>query len=246
MVAIAEVVFVVLALVAPTYADGKTKPAISIGAPRSKTSLDGAKLELFPDTERTRAVLTLTLSSAATSRRLSRDDELELLLPDGARVVGLALAVGGRQRLVGKPDFGACGGSDCIEHRVWQTYVDLKHKKLDAALVEFGYVRDGVGHYTVHVSPLLNGEPHVAEIEIELPPGRQLDIQSGSAVADYTLEIDGVAQQVKPLPAKHKRVRIALPKPKPHDSAAVQLIPRVAVDKGISLIVDPTSANATP
>jgi hypothetical protein len=238
------------AFAAPARAGGKTKakpPTLTIGPPIYKFTVDRAKVALFPDSRRTHMVLTLALSTTATERpHTTRSNELELTLPDTARVVGLALTVGTRQRLVGKPEVGCAAATDPAEGSIvcrdaWQRFVKLKYDDVDTALLRFQYAADGIAHYDVHFSPLLQGAPVTVEIEIELQPARQLDVASGSAVRDYVVEIDSVAQKVKPLAKGYKAQRIALPKPKPHDTATDALISNSIVRDGVSLLVDSPS-----
>jgi hypothetical protein len=237
------------AFAAPATAGGKTKakpPTITIGPPLYRLALDRAKLELFPDTRRTRAVLTLTISTTATERpRTTRSNELALVLPDTARVLGLGLTVGGRPRVAAKMSLACAASSDCSDTNTWQRFVDLKYSDVDSALVRFMYAVDGVAHYEVHFSPLVKDAPVTVEIELELAPARQLDVASARAIADYVVEIDSVAQKVNPLPERYKAQRIALPKPKLHDTSTDSLIPDFTVRDGVSLLLD-ASATSQP
>jgi len=222
------------AFAAPASADGKTKakpPTLVIGSPR-KNTLDRVKLELFPDTRRTRVLLTLAISKPATDRRSRRPDSVDLQLPDTARVAGLAITVGTRQRIAAKVNLASAAPTE-----LWERFFDLKQEEVDTALLQFSYDRDGAAHYDVYFSPLVQGAPVTIEIEIELEPTRQLDVSSVRAVADYVVEIDTAVQKVKPLPERSKAQRIALPKPKPDDSATHPLIRDSTVLRRVSLLV---------
>lgn len=124
----------------------------------------------------------------------------------------------------------------------WLRFTERAHAGLDAALLTYGYARDDVAHYDLHVSPLRLGEPATVEIEIELPPTRSLAIKSGHPVTDYAVEIDSVVHEVKALPGNYKAQRIVLPKPTPAPGNtafdASELVPPAAVDSHTSLLVD--------
>lgn len=244
------------AFAAPASAGGEAKakpPTLTIGPPRYRNvhprpTLDRVKLELFPDARQTRVLLTLAISTPAIEwHRSTRGGDIGLSLPDTARVVGLALKVGARQRFVAKANLACAVSADCSDHNTWQRFVALRSKGVDAALLRFQYAVKGNAQYVVHLPRLVQDAPVMVEVEVELelPPAGQLDVASARAVADYVVEIDSVAQEVKPLAQGYKPQRIALRTPRPHDRATEPLLAEPAVNDHISLLVDASTSKPT-
>lgn len=148
---------------------GEAAPVIQLGDV-TNGAIDHAKLGLSTLPERTRAELTLTLSTTSTE---PRDVSTTFEVPHGARVLAMSFRRGDGQFIAAR------SMADPVAERVFERVV---HRRKDPAMLRFAQQVGTRDRYSLHVYPLSLGATASVLVEIELPGTRAVELASTTAV----------------------------------------------------------------
>lgn len=162
-------------------------PRIEIERPDADARIERARLEITPQREYTRAVLTLWIEGVDER---GRDVRTPLRVPHGSRVVEMALTLGDGPRV----------SAEALDARVAERrYQWIVEGRRDPALLRLEATTKHSDEYSLRAFPVTAQHQARVEVVIELPMTKRLELASTQRIAMVNVFVNEVATSSGPV-----------------------------------------------